>query len=593
VARQGTPPTPADRLGTPVSRLGTAGSEGRAPSRGHHFTLTVRDGEQGEQPAMFFMDSGGGREMTLIAKKPLPSSWAAQEPRVHPRRHVAKSEQPRSIQLDQTRLMGIAHKVHTRLLSELQEAQALLVQERQRSAEIATKLSPERLQQLNAAFPSPHFDSQRTPMRSDRPQTQTADAAIQDHSEANSPGLALRGQRSPLISTVESTKPRGIKPDPNRYRAPPRSDTRTAFARGRGLDFLSGVTRSATWRLQHQWQGGLNWKEFQGDDRLQSSGDPEVILSGSHTVDCIAGIDIDGRIEAERVLRKRLTELGEAEEEGRNVSQDHPRAPQSRAGTSASRATHVTGMSEAHVAGVRRARLQAFQECFDSLICRFDKYSPLLSRIKREFDSLVDAFEQSIDDVTARKVEPVAKQADDLKMMKSSCEKRIETLTLELRELEAKAHTSMERVRHLTESNSACTVMVGTRQIQSRKSDQDFTKRSLYNDTLTMKNFDLKGIRAQQSSIRQQISKNEAAIVELEIEIKRMHEEEDQLKKELDLLCKEAQEHGAGLRPLVHQHCTDTGESWDVNDLERALIATGDSRLTNHDIARILTKATL
>ena len=535
---------------------------------------------------MFFMDSGGGREMTLIAKKPLPSSWAAQEPRVHPKRQVAKSEQPRSVQFDQTRLMGIAHKVHTRLLSELQEAQALLDQERERSAEIATKLSPERLQQLNVAFPSPHFDSQRTPMRSDRPQTQTADAAIQDQSESNTPGLATRGQRSPLTSTVESTKPRGIKPDPNRYRAPPRSDTRTAFARGRGLDLSSGITRSATWRLQHQWQGGLNWKEFQGDDRLQSSGGPEVILSGSHTVNCIAGIDLDGRIEAERVLRKRLTDLDEA--------QDHPHAPQSRPGTSASRATNVTGVSEAHVAGVRRARLQAYQECFDSLICRFDKYSPLLSQIKREFDGLVDAFEQSIDDVTARKVEPVAKQTDDLKMMKSSCEKRIETLTLELRGLEAKAHTSMERVRHLTESNSACTMMVGTRQIQSRKSDQDFTKRSLYNDTLTMKNFELKGILAKQSWIRQQIDKNEAAIVEIEFEIKRMHEEEDQLKKELDLLCKGAQEHGAGLRALVRQHCTDTGESWDVNDLERALMETGDRKLTNHDIfARILTKATL
>jgi hypothetical protein len=534
---------------------------------------------------MFFMDSGGGREMTLIAKKPLPSSWAAQEPRVHPRRHVTKSEQPRSVKpLDQTRLMGIAHKVHTRLLSELQEAQALLAQERERSAEIATKLSPERLQQLNAAFRSPHFDSQRTPMRSDRPPKQTADAAIQDQSEANSPRLATRGQRSSsLTSTVESTKPRGIKPDPNRYRAPPRSDTRTAFARGRGLDSSSGVTRSATWRLQHQWQGGLNWKEFQGDPgRLQSSGDPEATLSVRH----IAGIDVDGRIEAERVLRKRLTDLDEA--------QDHPHAPQSRPGTSASRATNVTGVSEAHVAGVRRARLQAYQECFDSLICRFDKYSPLLSQIKREFDGLVDAFEQSIDDVTARKVEPVAKQTDDLKMMKSSCEKRIETLTLELRGLEAKAHTSMERVRHLTESNSACTIMVGTRQIQSRKSDQDFTKRSLYNDTLTMKNFELKGILAKQSWIRQQIDKNEAAIVEIEFEIKRMHEEEDQLKKELDLLCKGAQEHGAGLRALVRQHCTDTGESWDVNDLERALMETGDRKLTNHDIfARILTKATL
>jgi len=539
----------------------------------------VKDSSDGGRE-MFFVDSGGGREMTLIAKMPLPSGGAAQlqeatqEPRLLSKKHVATreaqhSEHTRSVQVDQTQLMGIAQRVHSRLLNELQEAQALLAREQERTAEIAAQLSPERLQQLNAPF-----RSQRAPIRS----AQTVDVATPVKSVAGSPQTAPRGQLSPLLSTVVSTKLRGIAPDPTRYRAAPRSDTRSAFAKGRGLDFSSGVTRTATWRLQNQWQGGLNWKDFQrgnsADD--QALGPPEDSHSGSHAT----GRDIDGRIEAERVLRQRLADLGETRKEGRTEN-DHADAPQSRPGTSASRATRV---SEAHVAGVRRARLQAYQECFDSLICRFDVYSPLVSRIKREFDALIHAFERSIDDVTARKVEPAAKQSDDLKLMQSSSTKRIEALLLELREVEEEAQKGMERFKHLQESNATHKTMVATRQIQSRRSDQDFTKRSLHNDTLTMTNFELKGVRSKQSSTRQQIDKNLTAMTELEREITRMNEEEDQLKQELDALSKEAQERRAGLRALVQEHCTHTGESWDVDDLERATIEAEDTKLMNQDI---------
>jgi hypothetical protein len=48
-----------------------------------------------------------------------------------------------------------------------------------------------------------------------------------------------------------------------------RGNTRgSVLSIGRSLDPTTGVTRTATWRLQNQWGGGLNWREFPSDGDL-------------------------------------------------------------------------------------------------------------------------------------------------------------------------------------------------------------------------------------------------------------------------------------------------------------------------------------
>ena len=144
--------------------------------------------------------------------------------------------------------------------------------------------------------------------------------------------------------------------------------------------------------------------------------------------------------------------------------------------------------------------------------------------------------------------------------------------------------------------------MTSTRQIQSRRSDQDFIKMSLQNDTLTMENFELQGFRAQQSTTRQSMHKSEAAIKTLELECERLREAQAQLTQELDTLQDASQERRQDnsqvrsalvqekkspkehLRALVDEHCKCTGENWSVDDLESALIALQDSHATNAQI---------
>ena len=240
------------------------------------------------------------------------------------------------------------------------------------------------------------------------------------------------------------------------------------------------MTRSATWRLQNQWLGGLRWREFASEETFgENSAAPQQDSSG---------MDIAGSLEAAKALDRRLAELEVVA--GCEVSAKHG-ASCSRSPHEENRLLQTPTASEAHVAGVKRARLQAFQECFDELISRFRLYSPLLSRVKREFDALIDAFEACIDDVTARKVDPAAMQTEALKTLISSSDKLVADLQVQIHKLEREAEHREGRVKKLTQENNEMKTMVSTRQIQSRRSDQDFIKQSMRNDTLTMRILEL------------------------------------------------------------------------------------------------------
>jgi len=561
-----------------LDRSGTAGSEGRRPSLGHHFTLAVQENQEGVHE-MFFMDTSGGREMTLIAKKPIPTRWGAGDAPIRSKKtHQAANEVFKSLtrsspvptDRDQTYVLGIAHKVQARLALELLEAKALLARERQLSAEMAAEIDPVRLRQVSSSLGTHHLDGSISFLNHEKSRTRT-DTQSKFALSSQSSGTAER--RTQLMSTDK--KVHHTFPNPKRYRSPPTSDAlvRSSFARGRGLDPITGVTRTATWRLQNQWLGGLNWKEFNTDktNDEEISTEQEGFLS-----------DIDGRVAAERLLHERLAVLAgdEAQHADATCRLQHDSANKS-PGTAESRATNS---SEAHVEGVRHARLQAFKECFDSLISRFQIYAPLLSRIKREFDGLIDAFETSIDDITARKVAPAAMQTDQLKNLVSSSEKLIENLKNKIRALENEAQQREKQVQKLTQVNSESRTMIGTRKIQSRRSDQDFIKQSMHNDTMTMKNFELQGFQAKQSSTRQQILKSEKAIVAMEEDGAQLLQEEEELQKELEKLTLEHGETYESACALVQQHCHASSESWDMQDFLRVLMAMEGPKTSNHAI---------
>jgi hypothetical protein len=367
-----------------------------------------------------------------------------------------------------------------------------------------------------------------------------------------------------------SSRPSHTHPNPTRYASPPRADTRSAHARGRGLDPITSVSRTATWRLQNQWLGGLRWREFANVEARNEFIDAHVD-DGQES----EAVEMAGSHAAKRLLDQRLAELV-AFAGGRRSHPQHtsssPSPQGNRLALSNVNKSRNDSDSEAHISGVQRARLQAFQECFDELISKFRVYSPLLSRVKREFDALIDAFEACIDDVTARKVEPVAMQTSALQELVSSSERLIEDLERQIHELEIEAQQREDQVKCLAQTNNEMKTMVSTRQIQSRRSDQDFIKQSIRNDTLTMQIKELQSFRKKQSSTKQQIHKSQQAILALEQEARRLQEEEAELQSELVVMDAECVERYTNLRQLVQLHGAQTGETWTEVDLERVLL---------------------
>ena len=521
---------------------------------------------------MFFMDSSGGREMTLIAKNPVPL-WGRASPKQ--KKQPRKRSQSVPI-LDQSNLMGIAQKVHVRLANELLEAKALLAQERERSATMRAELGRGDTQpraSMSGSLANLHFLSLRSPAHAN-PEEQTAQGAT----EMLSP---QPGRLSPMKA---SSRPSHTHPNPTRYASPPRADARSAHARGRGLDPITSVSRTATWRLQNQWLGGLRWREV-ANEESQNEGIDAHVHDGQE-------VDTSASHAAKRRLDQRLAELEAFAGGGGSRPQHLSSSPSPKGNRPAlSNVIESRAASEAHVAGVKRARLQAFQECFNELVSTFRIYSPLLSRVKREFDALIDAFEACIDDVTARKVEPVATQTSALQELVSSSEKLIEDLERQIHALEIEAQQREDQVKHLTQTNSEMKTMVSTRQIQSRRGDQDFIKQSMRNDTLTMQIKELQSFRAKQSSTRQQIHKSQQASLALQQEETRFQEEEAELQSELTMTEAEVVERYTNLRQLVQQHCAQTGETWSEVDLERVLLESegvGDKPTSEELFASIL-----
>ena len=82
-------------------------------------------------------------------------------------------------------------------------------------------------------------------------------------------------------------------------------------------------------------------------------------------------------------------------------------------------------------------------------------------------------------------------QTDALKTLISSSDKLVADLQIQIHKLEREAEHREGRVKKLTQGNSEMKTMVNTRQIQSRRSDQDFIKQSMRNDTLTMQILEL------------------------------------------------------------------------------------------------------
>ena len=407
--RMSTPPARTSQIQTTLgddtrpARLGTAGSEGRSPSRGHHFTLTVRENDQGG-PEMFFMDSRGGREMTLIAKKPIPTTWAVdlesggkdlrrnQSAKKYARKSSARSFSVAGASpVDQSSLFGIAQKVQARLASELEEAKIILSKEQVRSAELAAQLEPPQMRRFLSTTVPASPDQLCTPLKAGHSPMRTPDHRT-PASHAGSGQSTATVRLSPLLNTTASAmsvKVHASQPNPNRYRSPPRADARSTFAKGRGLDPITGVSRTATWRLQNQWRLGLNCREIADGNSYMPNDQSELLDK-----------DIDGRIAAEQLLRERLAELDILSTQDEAMKQladgecTTPYQPNFRPGTGTSRKSNI---SEADVAGVRLAQLQAYQECFDTIIGRFHLYAPLLSRVKREFDDLISAFEVAME----------------------------------------------------------------------------------------------------------------------------------------------------------------------------------------------------
>ena len=159
------------------------------------------------------MDSSGGREMTLIAKKPILPSWGgigSPKQTKQPR----KRSQSAPVAIDQSYLMGIAHKVQIRLASELQEASALLSQEKERSAAMKAEIDGGSDQQ-GGSFSSAHFDPlPRSPASVCLDNTA-------DTSWSNPQSVTAGGQSSSL---KVSGHLRHSQPNPTRYASPPRAD---------------------------------------------------------------------------------------------------------------------------------------------------------------------------------------------------------------------------------------------------------------------------------------------------------------------------------------------------------------------------------
>ena len=245
---------------------------------------------------------------------------------------------------------------------------------------------------------------------------------------------------------------------------------------------------------------------------------------------------------------------------------------------------NVSDSADSNVVGVRRARLEAFQECFDKLISKCQLYSPLLAAVKREFDGLIEAFEASIEHISANKVTPAAMQQQELETLVTSSQLQMQKMEEEVKALEKEARAKEARVKELTESNEDTRNMTGTRRTQQRRSDRDYEMLSLQNDQVTMQNFQLQHFRAQHSSIKQKIRQRQTAMETLQEDTVQLLSVEEELKGELEQLTEMAAAENAALRSLVQRHCEETEEHWRVEDLERVLIDLSETKSTNKAI---------
>ena len=339
-----------EQLEEPPSRLGTAGSAGRTPSPPHQVTLQLADADDGHE--LRFLGSAGGREATLVAK-------TTSEDRV-PTAKLERRRSPQRIrtqQVDHGALMSIAAKVQKRLDKELQDANVLLSQERQRTAAMAALAAqsdsptPARSSRSSTAFGGPRVDGLSESMHSSSP----AHVQIRAHSTEPSPthvrsGAAL-ASRTALPHSVSRSSIARI--NPTRYQSPPREDTRRKLAQGRSLDPVTGVCYDATWRLRNHWLKGLRWREFADSPATDATDEDAGAKHARYT-------DIDGRMTAKRVLRQRLAALESNSTTSAKTDHDRSHSPRTRA-------MNVSDSADSNVVGVRRARLEAFQECFDKL----------------------------------------------------------------------------------------------------------------------------------------------------------------------------------------------------------------------------------
>ena len=559
-----------EQLEEPPSRLGTAGSAGRTPSPPHQVTLQLADADDGHE--LRFLGSAGGREATLVAK-------TTSEDRV-PSAKLERRRSPqrmRTQQVDHGALMSIAAKVQKRLDKELQDANALLAQERQRTAAMAALAAqsdsptPARSSRSSTAFGGPRVDGLSESMhRTSSP----AHVQIRAHSTEPSPthvrSRAALASRTALPHT--GSRSSNARINPTRYQSPPREDTRRKLAQGRSLDPVTGVCYDATWRLRNHWLRGLRWREF-ADSTARDAMDEDVGAKQAGAKQARYK-DIDGHMTAKRVLRQRLAELESNRTTPAKTDHDRSHSP----------CMNVSDSADSHVVGVRRARLEAFQECFDKLISRCQLYSPLLAAVKREFDGLIDAFEASIEHISANKVTPAAVQQQELENLVSSSQLQMQKLEEEVEALEKEARAKEARVKELTESNEDTRNMTGTRRTQQRRSDRDYEMLSLQNDQVTMQNFQLQHFRAQHSSIKQKIHQRQTAIETLQEDTVQLLSVEAELKGELEQLTEMAAAENAALRSLVQRHCEETNEHWRVEDLERVLIDLSETKSTNKAI---------
>ena len=231
--------TSPQRLSTPEKRTrNVLLKDDRSPktSEGRHFTLEWSKNDLGAHQ-ISFEDHHGAREITLIAKRGAEegrdgqSSPPCRDSPVIP--HIRR----------EINVMGIARKVQVRLANELQEAQTLLALERQRTSEMKKQIELDRQSSLDRhPFLGRHLCTTQT----------TPDKQL---NRAQNKHFSLTPTTAPLSRLSRSSMSRG--------------NTRgSVLSIGRSLDPTTGVTRSATWRLQNQWGGGLNWREFPSDGDL-------------------------------------------------------------------------------------------------------------------------------------------------------------------------------------------------------------------------------------------------------------------------------------------------------------------------------------